>query len=58
MLIPPINSFNTFSDNFGVTFTEAAMGTGLTAGGTNHTKNVTITSILAAVGFDVYGIAI
>jgi hypothetical protein len=53
------NSGTVYSvDNFGTTFTEAALGTQITAGGTNHTKNATPTSILSALTFNCYWLAI
>lgn len=43
----PRNSFSFAVDNAGATYTGAGLGTSLTAGGTNHTKNASITSLLA-----------
>lgn len=58
MLWTPICDFNWQSDNIGTTFTNAGLGTQLTAGGTNHTKNSTKTSILSALTYDCYWLVI
>lgn len=58
MLWTPGCDFQRQVDNIGSTFTEAGIGTGLTAGGTNHTKNASITSILSALPQDCYGLVI
>ena len=57
MLWTPGNHFNWSVDNHGVTFTAAALGTQITAGGSNNTKGST-TQLLAAIAEDCYGIAI
>lgn len=60
MLYTSPNEFNWNATNVGSTFTDTGMGTQLTAGGTNHTKNATPTSLLAgaSVTEDVYWISI
>lgn len=52
--------FGLSASNYGATYTEAGLGTDLTAGGSNNTKNASITSILAgsSVPEDVYGVSI
>lgn len=56
----PTNSFSFSTDNAGTTYANAGLGTQITAGGTNHTKNASITSLLAgsAITEDCYWISI
>lgn len=42
-----VDSFSFAADNAGSTYTGTGIGTQITAGGTNHTKNASITSLLA-----------
>lgn len=49
--------FNFSVDNFGATYTEAALGTSVPAAGSTNTKG-TNTALLAGVAQDIYGIAI
>lgn len=43
----PVDSFSFAADNAGATYTPTGVGTQITAGGTNHTKNASVTSLLA-----------
>lgn len=55
--VPRANQFAASVSNYS-TYTEAGFGTSLTAGGTNHVKNSTITSILSALAYDCYWVTI
>lgn len=56
----PVDAFSFATDNAGTTYTNAGIGTQITAGGTNHTKNASITSLLAgsSITQDCYWISI
>lgn len=56
----PVDSFGFAADNAGTTYTGTGVGTQITAGGTNHVKNSTITSLLAGsvITQDCYWISI
>ena len=59
MLFAPVCELQSVGDNYGATFTEAGLGTGLTASATANTKG-SVVSLLAgaSVPFDVYGVGI
>lgn len=58
MLFTQCNEFNWQVDNLGSTFTEAGMGTSITANASANTKNSTKTTILSALAENVYWVAI
>ena len=60
LLVPGASGFGSFADNYGSTFTEAGLGTSLTAGGSAHTKNATPTQLIAgsSITTDIYGLSI
>jgi hypothetical protein len=58
MLWTPNGRLTESADNFGTTFTEAALGTSIAAAGSANTKNSSITTILAAQTFDIYWVSI
>ena len=60
MLWVPKCTFEWSTDNSGTTYTDAGLGTGLTAGGTNHTKAAAATTLLAGsvILQDVYWVKI
>lgn len=56
----PNSGFSFATDNAGTTYTAAGIGTQITAGGSNHSKNASITSLLAGsvITQDCYWISI
>lgn len=58
MLYTPVNDFGWTLDNFGATFTSAAMGTAVTSGGANLKGTAQSIWAGSSVTEDVYGIAI